>query len=109
MEKIQKYIIDLGDRISDYEVNNGAITQIKNAWETIRCICMYKGLLSIRKNDIFLFCNGHFSGTRDLEIIEDLYYFYFNEKNSKLLEGDFRKKLYDFTINMIKTYYLGNK
>ncbi|WP_156456449.1 nucleotidyltransferase domain-containing protein [Abyssisolibacter fermentans] len=106
MKRIQKSVIDLGDRISDYDVNNGTITQIKNAWETIRCICIEKGLLSIRKNDVIQFCKEHFSDMGDLEIIEDLYYFYLNEKNTKLLEGNYRKKLYDFTLNMIQRYYI---
>lgn len=87
-------------------MNYGAITQIKNAWETIRCICIEKGLYCLKKNDIFLFCKKHISDTDDLKLIEDLYYFYLNEQNSMLLEGDFRKKLYYFTLNMIQKYYL---
>jgi len=38
-----------------YGVKNVTITQKKKAWETIRCIYIEKGLISIRKNDIFLF------------------------------------------------------
>lgn len=109
MKRIQKSVMELGDRISDYDANNGTITQIKNAWETIRCIGIDKGLVSIRKNDIFLFCKNYFSDTEDLEIIDELYCFYMNEQNTKLLEGNFRKKLYDFTIKVIQRYYLENK
>lgn len=106
MKRIQKSVMDLGDRVSDYDAKNGTITQIKNAWETIRCICIEKGLLSIRKQDIFLFCKKHFSDVGDIKIIEDLYYFYLNRQNAKLLEGNFRKKLYVFTLHMIENYLL---
>lgn len=66
MERIRKSAMDLGDRVSDYELNNGGITQIKNAWEAIRCICISKGLLSIMKNDIFHFSKKLFLDTKDL-------------------------------------------
>ncbi len=106
VERIQKSIMDLGDRISDYDMKNATITQIKNAWETIRCICISKGLLSIKKNDIFLFCETLFSNKSELEVIEDLYNFYLNKENTKFLEGNFRKKLCDFSLNIIQRYYL---
>ncbi len=106
MERIQKSIMDLGDRISDYDMKNATITQIKNAWETIRCICISKGLLSINKNDILIFCKTLFSDRSGLEVIEDLYNFYLNKENTKLLEGNFRKKLCDFSLNIIQRYYL---
>ncbi|WP_461612055.1 nucleotidyltransferase domain-containing protein [Clostridium sp. Marseille-QA1073] len=109
MERIQKSIMDLRDRISDYDMKNGSITQIKNVWETIRCICISKGLLSIKKNDVFLFCNKLFSDESDLKIIKDLYNLYLNKENTKLLEGNFRKKLFDFTISIIDRYYLEDK
>ncbi|MBU3143882.1 hypothetical protein [Clostridium sp. CF012] len=32
IKRILKSVMDLGDRISDYDINNGTITQIKNAW-----------------------------------------------------------------------------
>lgn len=109
MKRIQKSVIDLGDKISDYEMNNGAITQIKNAWETIRCICVSKGLLSIKKDDIYLFSKTLFSERADLKIIEDLYCFYLSKENNKLLEGEFRKKLHDFTLDTIQQYYWENR
>lgn len=40
------------------------------------------------------------------EVIEDLYNFYLNKENTKLLEGNFRKKLCDFSLNIIQRYYL---
>lgn len=106
IERILKSVIDIGDRITDYEVNNGAITQIKNAWEAVRCICIEKGLFSIRKNDIFTFCKSYFANTDDLDVIEDLFYFYINKQNTKLLEGNFRKKLYDFTLSFIHKHHM---
>lgn len=109
MERIRKSAIDLGDRVSDYELGKGGITQIKNAWETIRCKCISKGLLSIKKNDIFQFSRILFSDTEDFEVIEDLYNFYSNKQNDKLLNGNFRNKLYNFTINTIQRYYLDNE
>ncbi|KIE46725.1 hypothetical protein U732_3469 [Clostridium argentinense CDC 2741] len=106
MEGIQKSVMDLGDRISDYDMKNATITQIKNAWKTIRCICISKGLLSINKNDIFIFCKTLFSDRSELEVIENLYNFYLNKENTKLLEGNFRKKLCDFSLSIIQRYYL---
>jgi len=102
MKRLQKSVMELGDRVSDYEADNGAITQIKNAWETIRCISIEKGLVSIRKEDVYEFGKGYFSDHKDLEMVDDLYYFYLNDPKSKLLEGDFRKKLYDFTLKIIE-------
>lgn len=109
MKRLHKSVMEIGDRVSDYEMNYGAITQIKNAWETVRCICISKGLLSIRKNDIFLFCKTYFTDEEDLKMIEDLYYFFLGEQSSRLLEGSFRKRLYEFTLNLIQRYYLENE
>lgn len=108
VERIQRSVMDLNDRVSNYELDKGGITQIKNAWEAIRCICIHNGMLSIRKSDIFLFSKTIFSERADLEVIEDLYYFYLNKQNVKLLQGNFRRKLYHFTLNMIQKYYLEN-
>ncbi|WP_102401787.1 hypothetical protein [Haloimpatiens massiliensis] len=108
VERIQRSVMDLNDRVSNYELDKGGITQIKNAWEAIRCICIHNGMLSIRKSDIFLFSKTIFSDRADLEVIEDLYYFYLNKQNVKLLQGNFRRKLYYFTLNMIQKYYLEN-
>ncbi|WP_105616344.1 hypothetical protein [Vallitalea okinawensis] len=106
IKRLQNSVIDLGDRVSAYDMTNGTITQIKNAWETIRCLCIEKGLSSIDKRDVYLFSKKNLSDTRELEIIDDLYYFYINEAKTQLLDGDVRKRLYDFTLNMIQRYYL---
>ena len=60
------------------------------------------------KNVIFLFYKTLVSDRSDLEVIEDLYYFYLYKQKAKLLEENFRKKLYDFTLKMIQRYYLEN-
>jgi hypothetical protein len=102
MERLQKSIMELGERISDYDELNGTITQLKNAWETIRCICISQGIVSINKNEIFIFCQKHFSDRVDLEMINDIYNFYLNKQDTKLFEGNFRKKLYDFSLKLIQ-------
>ena len=79
MKRLQKSIIELGEGTSAYDEENGTITQLKNAWEILRCISIEQGFVTIIKNDIFLFCRKHFSDTAELIIIEEIYNFYLNQ------------------------------
>lgn len=104
IERIYQSAIKLKDGIDNYEQIYGGITQIKNAWEIVRCICIHKGLVSIKKDNVFQFSKIIFLN-EDFEIIQKLYDFYLNEENNKLFENNFRKKLYNFTVNSIQKYY----
>lgn len=104
LERILKSVEDLGENVSTYEIEKGAITQIKNAWEAIRCICIANDLKSIKKNDIYTFARRLFKDREELSLIEDLKEFYINGKSSKLISGSFRNRLSNFTLNLIKKY-----
>ncbi|MBS4535066.1 hypothetical protein GOQ29_05460 [Clostridium sp. D2Q-14] len=105
IERIIKSVKNLQGNISYYELNKGGITQIKNAWEAIRCICIANGLESINKNDVYRFSKELFKEREELLTIEDLYGFYLNKENSKLMVGDFRSRLCNFTLEIIEKYY----
>ncbi|WDV45579.1 hypothetical protein PV797_19110 [Clostridiaceae bacterium M8S5] len=105
MKRIYDSTIKIKDTVSDYEKLSGGITQIKNAWEVIRCTCLAYGLMSIKKDDVYTACKAYFTDKSDRDLIDDLYNFYIN-KNNNLLTGNYRKELCDFTIRTIKYYNL---
>ncbi len=103
MKGLEKSVMSLGNQVSKYDFNNGTITQIKSAWETIKCVCIEKGLLSVRKTDVFIFCLENLSEFKDMKTIEELY-LYLMKGDKSLLERDFRNMLYQFSLDMINKY-----
>ncbi|GKX27651.1 hypothetical protein SH1V18_01310 [Vallitalea longa] len=104
IERIANSVSNLGDSVSAYEIENGGITQIKNAWEAIRCICIANGLESISKKDVYEFASILFKEKEELDIINDFKGFYIDNTDSNLVKGDFRKRLSDFTLHIIEKY-----
>ena len=86
---------------TDYETATGAVTQIKNAWESIRCLCILNDNMTINKNDVYEFASKYFIKD-ELRVISELKSYYMENDGSKLFSGDFRKRLSDFTLKIIK-------
>jgi predicted nucleotidyltransferase len=105
LERLKRSVTEIGSSESDYEKSYGAITQVKNAWETVRAYCLATGLESINKTDVY----GHIKKVvtdkellKTIEILWDFYHGKYEIENAQ----EFRENLYNFSLNLLKSLKL---
>lgn len=103
LERIRRSTENLGTRMSQYEFDHGAITQMKNAWEAVRAVCLWTGLRSLNKDDVYARARAVFSADVDADILDRMWSFYKNSSIPDDLEA-FRMDLSDFTIRIAKRF-----
>ncbi len=99
LQRITDAVCDIKGEPTEYECAYGGVTQIKNAWETVRALCLKAGLASIKKQDIYDCSQNIFSNTEHLKIITKLWK-YFHDSSGVNMDI-FRNELYHFTIDLL--------
>ncbi|MFH1243974.1 MAG: nucleotidyltransferase domain-containing protein [bacterium] len=105
LERLKRSVTEIGSSESDYEKNYGAITQVKNAWETVRVYCLATGLESINKTDVYGHIKKVVIDKELLKTIEMLWSFYHGKYKIENAQ-EFRGNLYNFSLNLMESLKL---
>lgn len=73
LERLRKAVTAAADGVTDYDATHGTISQMRNAWELMRLICLQQGVRDIRKSAVLAFMRSQYPEVKGTELAWNAY------------------------------------